>query len=138
MRSNSACDEMIRGLGGKPRILSGVFRESAIVLGTLNRLPSGWGLKADLAPDGYWLKTIESGGVRYTIVTAPNERRVLYGAFALLRKISLGESVATLDERQSPATPVRWVNEWDNLDDRSSAPMAAAPSSGKTVTPART
>ncbi len=113
---NSARDELVRGLGGKLRILSGVPKESAIVLGTLGKLPEGWGLKADLAPDGYWLKTIESGGVRYTVVTGLNDRGLLYGAFALLRKISLGETVGTLDERQSPAAPVRWVNQWDNLD----------------------
>jgi alpha-glucuronidase len=113
---NSARDELIRGLGGKPRSLAVVPKESAIVLGTLNELPAVWALKAELAPDGYWLKTVESGGARYTVVTGLNGRGVLYGAFALLRKISLGESIATLDERQSPAVPVRWVNQWDNLD----------------------
>ena len=41
---------------------------------------------------------------------------MLYGTFAFLRKIALGESVAKLDEKQSPYAPVRWVNEWNNLD----------------------
>ena len=113
---DSARDELIRGLGGKPRIVSGVPKENAIVLGTPGKLPAAWGLKADIAPDSYWLKTVESGGFRYTVVTAPNDRGILYGAFALLRKISLGETVGALDERQSPASPIRWVNQWDNLD----------------------
>ena len=52
----------------------------------------------------------------YTVITAANDRGVLYGAFALLRKIALGESIAELDEKQAPYAPVRWVNQWDNLD----------------------
>jgi alpha-glucuronidase len=113
---SSARGELIRGLGSKLRIASVTPKESAIVLATLDKLPPEWGLKADLAPDSYWLKTVASGGSRYTVITAPNDRGILYGAFALLRKMSLGESVLALDEKQSPAVPVRWVNQWDNLD----------------------
>jgi alpha-glucuronidase len=50
------------------------------------------------------------------VVTAANDRGVLYGTFALLRKIALGEAVTNLDERDSPYAPLRWVNQWDNLD----------------------
>src|ERR1019366_156077 len=104
----SARDEVIRGLRGKTgktlRAESGVPKENAIVLSTLDRLPAQWGLHATLVNDGYWLKTVQTGGVRYTVVTASNDRGVLYGAFALLRKESLGD----LDEQQAPATAVRW------------------------------
>jgi alpha-glucuronidase len=97
--------------------------ESAIVLGTLGAMNHAFP-EAHLAtareptpgPDGFWLKTIQSNGRRYIIVTAVNDRGVLYGAFALLRKIALGEPVTALDERQTPYAPVRWVNQWDNLD----------------------
>ena len=41
---------------------------------------------------------------------------MLYGAFALLRKIAVGDSIARLNEKQTPYAPVRWVNQWDNLD----------------------
>jgi alpha-glucuronidase len=115
----SARDELLRTLHlrsvtGEP--LTGIPRESAIVLATLDKLPPEWGLKTDLAADSYWLKTVARGGIRYTVVTGRDERGVLYGAFALLRKMSLGESVIALDEKQTPAAPVRWVNQWDNLD----------------------
>ncbi len=107
----------IRGMTGKtPRIESGMPKEPAVVMGTLDKLPAQWNLHAALEADGYWLKTLTSGGVRYTVITAANDRGVLYGTFALLRKMSLGESISELDERQSPAAPVRWVNQWDNLD----------------------
>jgi alpha-glucuronidase len=116
----SARAELIRGVRGMTgrtlRIESGVPTESAIVLSTLDKLPPQWNLRAVLEADGYWLKTLTNGGIRYTVITAPNDRGVLYGAFALLRKMALGESVAALDERNLPATPVRWVNQWDNLD----------------------
>src|SRR5579862_5111900 len=118
--ANSARGEVIRGVRGMTgktlRIETGLPKEPAIVLGTLDKLPSQWNLRASLETDGYWLKTLTSGGVRYTVVTAPNDRGVLYGTFALLRKMSLGETITELDERQSPATPVRWVNQWDRLN----------------------
>src|SRR5438477_3427356 len=103
---NSARGELIRGVRGMTgkvlREQSGIPRESAIVLGTLDRLPSEWRVNASLQPDAYKLKTVASGVLRYTVVTAANDRGVLYGAFALLRKMSLGESIDSLDETQSP------------------------------------
>jgi alpha-glucuronidase len=65
-----------------------------------------------LKPDGYSLKIIDGK----IVITGSNDRGVLYGAFALLRKVALGESVEKLDEQSEPRVPVRWVNHWDNLD----------------------
>jgi alpha-glucuronidase len=41
---------------------------------------------------------------------------VLYGAFALLRRVAAHEDVTRLNVREEPAAPVRWINHWDNLD----------------------
>ncbi len=119
----SAQRELIRGvrgmLGHTLRLETGVPRESAIVLGTLaeiRRAAPQWGLSGVIPPDGFWLKSVAAGGLRYTVVAGGSNRGVLYGAFALLRKIALGEPVGNLDERQAPYAPVRWVNQWDNLD----------------------
>jgi alpha-glucuronidase len=119
----SAQQELIRGirgmLGRTLRADANLPTESAILLGTLAEIKQAaphLNLAAELAPDGYWLKTVRSGAVRYTVITAANDRGVLYGTFALLRKVALGESVDNLDEKQSPYAPVRWVNEWNNLD----------------------
>ena len=71
---------------------------------------------ANLSPEGYWLKTDMVNGKRVTMVTGSTDRGVLYGMFALLRKIQIGESIANLDEKNAPHTALRWVNEWDNLD----------------------
>ena len=75
----------------------------AIVLG---------GPAANLKPDGYELKTVDGK----IVITGADDRGVLYGAFALLRKVALGEPIANLDEKSEPRVPVRWVNHWDNLD----------------------
>ncbi len=119
----SAQQELIRGvrgmIGRTLRIESGLPRESAIVVGMiadLERAEPQWKLAADLKPDGFLLKTIGRGAVRYTVVAGSTDRGVLHGTFALLRKIALGGSVANLNEEQAPRVGIRWVNEWDNLD----------------------
>jgi alpha-glucuronidase len=119
----NAQQELIQGLRGMLgrtlRLEAGAPRESAIVLGTLaeiRRAMPQWALQAPIPPDGYWLKTIAASGSHYLVVAGGDERGVLYGAFALLRKIGTGEPVADLDERQAPYAPVRWINQWDNLD----------------------
>ncbi|HEV2691213.1 MAG TPA: alpha-glucuronidase family glycosyl hydrolase [Bryobacteraceae bacterium] len=119
----TASQELVRGIRGMTgrtlRMESGVPAESAIVLATLSELQKSapnWRMAANLKTDGYWLKTANTDGGRDLIVTAANDRGVLYGTFALLRKITLGESIDNLDEQQSPYAPVRWINQWDNLD----------------------
>jgi alpha-glucuronidase len=113
----NAQQEIVRGVAGMVghtlRMESGLPRENAIVLSTPDPHIA---LDPKLPPDGFWLKTITKDGARYTVVFAANDRGVLYGAFALLRKVAFGENVTNLDEKQSPYAPVRWVNEWDNLN----------------------
>ena len=121
--AQTAQRELLRGirgmLGRTLRVQSGVPKESAIVLGTLadlKRAEPQLHLEADLPVDGYWLTTASLDGIACTVITAANDRGVLYGTFAFLRKIALGEPIERLDEKQSPYNAVRWVNEWDNLD----------------------
>ncbi len=121
----AARQELLRGIQGMigrtERIESRLPRENAIILGTLPAIRQAnpsltLTPGAEIGEDGYWLKSIASGGFRYLVITAPNDRGVLYGTFALLRKIALHESVRDLDERQTPYAPIRWVNQWDNLN----------------------
>jgi alpha-glucuronidase len=117
MSARSEVVRAVRDMTGKPpRIATIIPKANAIVLGTMDKLPAAWGIKADLPAGSYWLKTIDTGGFSYIVVTAPDARGVLYGTFALLRRITFGRSTGRLDEKQSPAAPVRWVNQWDNLD----------------------
>src|SRR5271165_6052786 len=109
---HSAREEWIKGIRGMlnktPRIATGLPTEGAVVFGTLADLH----LTANLAPDAYWLKSTR----QYLYVTASSDRGVLYGTFALLNKIAEGQPISGLDERHTPSAPLRWVNQWDNLD----------------------
>lgn len=106
---------------GRTLKLSGGIKGSVVVLGTIRDLH-------DVAPslrppspleaDGYWLTTDEIGHAECLVITAANDRGVLYGVFALLSKIARGESLGGINEIQNPYAPIRWVNQWDNLDGR--------------------
>ncbi len=66
--------------------------------------------------DGFRIKTVVQGSAHYTVVAGGTDRGVLYGVFALLRKIALERPIDSLDETEVPYAPIRWVNHWDNLD----------------------
>jgi len=108
---SSARSEIIRGirgmLGRTPRAESGIPQESAIILGTLeqiHRAAPQWRLETTLAPGGYWLKTVTAGPTHYTVIAASDERGVLYGAFALLRKVA-SANPSPPSTRSNPPTP---------------------------------
>jgi alpha-glucuronidase len=120
---SSAQKELVRGvrgmLGRTLRIDSAMPAESAIVVGTVEELHKlGFSAKDgnDLQGDAYWLTAGRIHGQKAVIVAGATDRGVLYGAFALLRKIAQGQNLALLNDVQKPSAPVRWVNQWDNLD----------------------
>ena len=106
-------------LGRSLKSSSGI-QGSVIVLGTVRDLhdvapslrPPG-----PLEADGYWITVAEIGHAECLVITGANDRGVLYGVFALLSKIARGESLGG-NEVQNPYAPIRWVNQWDNLDGR--------------------
>src|SRR5262245_27859745 len=119
----TAQQELIRGIRGMiGRTLGAEQRvpaDSAIVLGTsdeFRRLAPQFSITPGLITDAYWLKTTRINGTPYILIAGGDARGVLYGAFGLLRKIALGDSVTELDDKQTPAVPIRWVNEWNNLN----------------------
>ena len=105
--ARSAQAEIVRGLRGMTgkvlRTATGPVNEPAIVLDARG---------ANLTTDGYQLRAT-GGGIT---ISAANDRGVLYGAFALLERIAIGERIDNLNERHEPAVPIRWVNHWDNLE----------------------
>lgn len=118
----AAREELMRGvrgcLGRTLRAASSLPPEDAIMLGTVAALgPMFPGLGAIPAaiPDSFCLKTIKASGRTHLVITGPNDRGVLYGAFALLRRIAGHESINRLDASESPYAPVRFLNHWDNL-----------------------
>jgi len=98
---------------------SGGINGIAIVLGTIRDLRSVAPTLEPPSPleaDGYWLTFARIRQTECLVITAANDRGVLYGVFALLSKIARGESITAVNEVQNPYAPIRWVNEWDNLD----------------------
>jgi alpha-glucuronidase len=115
--------ELIRGLGAmlgrraEPGVAFSTGR--AILLGTFAQfrdLDPGLKLPGDLGEEGFWLTTASIRGFPCLVITAPGERGILYGTFSLLRQLALGQDWTHLDEAQQPAAPIRWVNQWDNLN----------------------
>ena len=122
---HSAKAELLRGVSGMlGRTLvneNTLPRGRAIVLGTFSAIqPASANLLAriDLPDDGYLLMSEHLNGFECLVVTAKTDRGVLYGVFALLSKIARGESVTGIRETQQPFAPIRWVDQWDNLDGR--------------------
>ena len=92
--------------------------ERAIVLGTLSAIRGAVaGLESPkLEADAFWLATAHIHGFECTIVASNTDRGVLYGVFALLSKVARNENVIALNEVQQAYAPMRWVDQWDNLN----------------------
>ena len=126
----TAQQELVRGvsqmLGRTLRVKPSSSPENAIVLGKLAELQAlvpALHPPQDLRADGYWLKSTRIHGSECLVVAASTDRGILYGVFALLSKIARAENIAAFDvtafdEVRQPYAPIRWVNQWDNLDGR--------------------
>ncbi|MGW7681637.1 alpha-glucuronidase family glycosyl hydrolase [Kribbella sp. NPDC054772] len=49
-------------------------------------------------------------------ITSAGERGALYGAFRLLQHLQLGRPLEKLNQADRPASPLRMLNHWDNLN----------------------
>ncbi len=121
----TAQQELVRGVAqtlGRTLVASADSSpKNAIILGTLAQLDAlapALRMPQHLSGDGYWLKTTKIRGSECLVIAAADDRGVLYGVFAWLSKIARGEGVAAIDEVEQPYAPIRWVNQWDNLDGR--------------------
>jgi len=122
---NSSRQELIRGISGTLgktlRLENQLPQEPAIFLGTISAVQKAipeLHPPANLGQDGFWLTNTHMHGKNCLVITATNDRGVLYGVFSLLSKIARAESLANLNESQQPYAPIRWVDQWDNLDGR--------------------
>jgi alpha-glucuronidase len=119
----SAQSEAVRGIASMlGRILQtqkSPAKTGALVLGTVpeieQRFPS-WKPATTPGREGYVLEAMENHGHLYLLVAGADPRGVLYGTFRLLEKIAEQHNLARLNDAESPAAPVRWVDQWDNLN----------------------
>ena len=88
----------------------------AITLRVFSPVSSALGNVADeVKGDEFLIRStnVQSGG-RIEIVGG-SPRALLYGAFHLLEEVG-GEKEIPASEKQGPSAPIRWVQQWDNLD----------------------
>ncbi|HEX4750068.1 MAG TPA: alpha-glucuronidase family glycosyl hydrolase [Bryobacteraceae bacterium] len=119
----TAQKEMIRGvrgmLGRTLRIDAKLPDEDCVLLGTLasvKRAAPDMLLPERLGDDAYLLRTTAAHGHQILLIAGGSDRGVLYGTFALLRKMALQQDLNHVDEQSAPYAPIRWTNEWDNLN----------------------
>ena len=87
---------------------------SSVIVATVDEYTNSGG-NADEVPelteDGFWLST--EGAT--TKILGQNERGALYGAFEYLSMLAQG-NFSRVAYATNPNAPIRWVNQWDNLD----------------------
>ena len=99
----AARDELTAGLGG----LLGV--KARIVLAAAAPVPAA-------GDDGYSLLAGVRDGRHSVTIAANRDVGVLYGAFALLRRLQTGEPVAPMSLASAPRVQRRLLDHWDNLN----------------------
>ncbi|KAF2229567.1 glycoside hydrolase family 67 protein [Viridothelium virens] len=106
----------IQGIFGKRLSISHAngTTSSSIVVGTVDEYAKTGGSVQgipELDEDGFWLSS-KGGNVQ---ILGENERGALYGAFEYLSMLAQG-NLSSVAYATNPNAPVRWVNQWDNLD----------------------
>jgi alpha-glucuronidase len=120
---NTAGDELKKGLQGiltkAAEISKGPISTcegDSIIIGTAEAYRaacgSAPGAVATLKEDGFWISTKNATKVQ---IIGQNERGALYGAFEYLSMLGQG-NFSLVEYATSPSVPIRWANQWDNLD----------------------
>ena len=121
----TAHDEFIAGLseltGLKIREVNSLEGRGLVVAGTFSSSPYVASLLPDVIPgttgeEGFIIRSVRQGRRDITVVASEGDRGVLYGLFHLLRIIGTESPLDNLDITEKPATALRLLNHWDNLD----------------------
>ncbi len=118
----AAAKELQRGLGsmlGRAFTVSHELPEGgdAIVLANLATLSRAFGLAGDkLPPESFTLGEKTEGKTHRYIILGADPRGELYGVFHLLALVGAEKPLPAKPAAESPSSPIRWVNQWDNLD----------------------
>src|SRR5579875_3365835 len=118
----SAQEELLRGvrsmLQRTVRIEGKVPAYSAWVLGTTAEVRSAFPQyqPPPIGPQGFSVTTLTNHGHKEWIIAGADAPGILYGTFHVLSGIARGQSFSAIEGSESPAAPIRWVNQWDNLN----------------------
>ena len=117
----AAASELQRGLssllGRSFTISEETDSSNAIILTNLAALNKAFTVTGDsLPPESFTIgEKIEGKTHRYIILGA-DAHGELYGAFHLLSLVASQQPLPTKPTTESPSSPIRWVNQWDNLN----------------------
>ena len=118
----SAAHELQRGitsLANGSVLWRGSAFEGHTIVGTAQEVRQaypGLPVPTDLEPQGYWLYWNGNLDKADLIVAGADDRGALYGGFDLLRRMSQGQTLDSMNVVDHPALPIRWVDDWDNPD----------------------
>jgi len=121
---HSAATELQRGLTsmlGRPFTIDtkGVSEDkSEIVIGSISALQHLFIVEQNGTPisgEQYRIKSGQQGKFTHLLVVGGTPQAELYAVFHLLEEVASQQPIPA-DDRQSPAAPIRWTDEWDNLD----------------------
>ena len=101
----------VRAPEGRGTIIAGTFSSSPLVASLLSDVQPG-----TTGEEGYIIRSFRQGRRNITVVASEGERGVLYGIFHLLRIIETESPLDNLAINERPATELRLLNHWDNLD----------------------
>ena len=92
--------------------------EDAIILGSISNLNRLFTIDQNGAPlsgEQYRVKQVRSNGRTLLEVIGATPASEMYATFHLLEEVGADKPIPA-DDRQAPSAPIRWVDEWDNLD----------------------
>jgi alpha-glucuronidase len=85
-------------------------------LATSGRCFVGIQSAGSLPPDSFTLGAEVKGPTHRFMIFGGDPRGELYGVFHLLELIGTRQRLPTSPITESPSSPIRWVNQWDNFD----------------------
>ena len=117
----SAARELNRGLnamlGENLRVSTTLPDQDAFIVGTapeIRHLLPTWKPTSPSTSESFSLAPFVAHGHHYWIIEGSDDHGELYGVFRLLEQIAQQRPLTPATE--SPAAPIRWVNQWDNFD----------------------
>lgn len=106
-------EELKRGLEGllgqSPRLVEDLEAAAVTVCAPGDEADTG-------GEESFRLRVQEDQGQLKVSITSAGERGLLYGTFAFLRALQLGQIAGGFESADGPRTPLRLLNHWDNLD----------------------
>jgi alpha-glucuronidase len=122
----AAAEELRRGLSSmlgraftvESTMVGNGAQADSIVLASTSGLSHMFLLGGNAVPpkgEGFWIASANSSGRTRLGIVGGTPEAELYGVFHLLEEVAAQQPIPK-DFRSAPSAPIRWVDEWDNLN----------------------